>query len=122
MLRYAGLCLGLLSACVAGPLDTPYRTSKHLIGLSESALVACAGNPELTRDDERGRFLIFHSHPTMMERSFPTSKGSLPCPHETCEALVTIRAGRVAAVKYRTDSDSGRECFWCERMFEPCFQ
>ncbi len=118
----AVLYLLLLSACVAGPLETPYRTSKHLIGLSESALVACAGTPESIRENGQGRLLMYHSHPTMMERSFPTSKGSLPCPHETCEALVTIRAGRVAAVKYRTDPDSGRECFWCERMFEPCFQ
>ena len=111
----AGLALG---ACAAGPLDVPYRTSKHLLGLTESELVACAGAPELTRDDEQGRLLIYHSHP----RSFPTSKGSLPCPHETCEALVTIRGGRVADVKYRTHTDASGECYWCEQMFEPCFK
>ncbi len=112
----------LLVACAAGPLDTPYRTSKHLLGLTESALVACAGTPESIRENGQGRLLMYHSRPTMMEQSFPTSKSSLPCPHETCEALVTIRGGRVVAVKYRSDPDSGRECFWCERMFEPCFQ
>jgi hypothetical protein len=109
-----------LVGCIAGPLDAPYRTSKHLIGLSEEALVACAGPP--VKADEHGRLLVFRSHREVNKSSFPTSKGSVPCPRETCEALVTIRGGRVAAVKYRTDPESGGDCYWCERMFEPCFR
>lgn len=117
-----GLFLAVvLAACVAGPLDVPYRTSRHLIGLSEQALLACAGEPTLVKTDEQGRLLVFRSKPPALDTSFPTSKGSLPCPHETCEALVTVRGGRVAAVTYRTDPESGGECYWCERMFEPCF-
>lgn len=111
-----------VTGCVAGPLDTPYRTSKHLIGLTEQALLACAGEPMQVRTDEQGRLLVFRSKSSALEPIFSTSKGVLPCPHETCEALVTIRGGRVMAVKYRTDPESGRECCWCERMFEPCFQ
>lgn len=85
-------------------------------------MLACAGEPMTVKTEEQGRLLVFRSRPDVKETSFPTSKGSLTCPHDSCEALVTIRGGRVVAVKYRTDPESGRECYWCERMFEPCFQ
>lgn len=121
---FLGRMIGIvvLTGCVAGPLDAPYRTSKHLIGLSEQALLSCAGTPMLEKSDEQGRLLVYRSKADAVEAPVPTSKGGLPCPHETCEALVTVRGGRVTAVKYRTDPGSGGECYWCERMFEACFR
>ncbi|MBI5854865.1 MAG: hypothetical protein HZB35_06480 [Nitrospirae bacterium] len=111
-----------LAGCVAGPLDAPYRTSKHLIGLSEEALLSCAGTPMLVKSDEEGRLLVYRGKADALEALFPASKGGLPCPQAICEALVTVRGSRVTAVKYRTDPLSRDECYRCERMFEACFQ
>jgi len=70
--------------------------------------------------ERRGRQLVYHRMAPVLEGSFAASKASVPCPRHGCEAVIVLKDGRVADVRYHPSPPSGGGCEHCEEIFQSC--
>ena len=119
-LLVAGLCVDSLVSCATSDPVAANLDGKVLVGKSEAAVIACAGEP-MTRAvmGERVR-MVYRNEPDLLERSFPTAKGSIACPRHGCEAWVMLQQGAVTDVVYDLFPEGSGACDHCDRIFAEC--
>ena len=113
-----GVILALVGCAATGQRGGAF-VQQMLLGKSEQDISACAGDPKRRIEDGRGVRLIYRDEPTMLERSFPSARGTVTCPHHGCEAHVLLENGRTAQVEYHPFPEGG-DCDHCDRIFARC--
>lgn len=111
----------LLAGCAAiDQHDLRKNRQRMLIGKTKQELIACAGFPirENERDDTVE--LIYYKEASLLEESFPGSKGSVARVHHGCRATVQLRENRVMEVQYHSIPDSYHDEDHCDEIFESC--
>lgn len=115
------LALPLLGAC-ASPLErVADRARTEMIGMSESQLKACAGEPTaLNRENGIDLWSYFRetarSAATISDIGYtPTNRAETSYDYfRYCEATFALQNGRVQSVEFRGRTATGRE------IMEPC--
>ncbi len=110
----------LVSACATAHPDGSFPAQRVLIGMTEQELLACAGEPRTRSASGGDRQLVYHRMAPVLEGSFAASKASVPCPRHGCEAVIVLKDGRVADVRYHPSPPSGGGCEHCEEIFQSC--
>jgi hypothetical protein len=120
--RQVVLFLGLLlltgCATTSAPIDHPNQ--QRMIGMSKSAVLACAGAPtrEQTRNDVT--LLQYYNEAPILEESSPVGKSSFPTIRHGCWATVVLSDDRVANIEYRFVPPAFDASNDCEAIFDPC--
>ena len=111
-----------LSGCAASQPIEPNPVGKALLGKSNQKLVACAGNPLQETKTAEGTVLKYYREASMLEESFPFSKGSRAGAHRGCWAFLLLVDDRVIGVEYNAAPSTLNTSDLCERIFETCVQ
>ena len=92
----------------------------RLMGKTKQEVLACAGIP--IKDNEYGDVaeLIYYKEASLLEESFPSSKGSVPRSHHGCRASVQLKGNRVMEVHYQSVPNSYHDEDHCDEIFEFC--
>jgi hypothetical protein len=93
---------------------------RMLIGKSKHELVACAGLPIRESGHDNTNELIYYKEASLLEESFPGSKGSVAKIHHGCRVNVQLRENRVIGVHYQSIPDSYHDEDLCDEIFESC--
>ena len=114
-----GLILGL-SACQSVPTSEPFQGEKVLVGMPEEQFLACAGPPlrRVTQGEET--VLLYVQRADTLDRTFAGSKGSVSDIHHGCEADITVQAGKVTNVRYRSFPEGSGAYHHCEAIVRNC--
>jgi hypothetical protein len=112
-----------MSGCateVPSVMSAPPSVEEALIGKTEQELLACTAVSPSERTLGDVTQLMFYKEATLLEESFPISKGSVSQPHHGCLAHVQLREGRLDSVHYHAvpPSDAGYD--HCDEIFETC--
>jgi hypothetical protein len=91
-----------------------------LMGKSEQEISARADEPRRRLEKGERVRLIYHNEPTVLERSFPSSRGTVTCPHHGYEAHIILQNGRPAKVEYHPFPEGDGDCDHCDRVFARC--
>lgn len=111
----------VINSCAETPTSRPVTAQQHLIGKSESEVVACAGAPRTVSSQDGLRVLSYYKEGGLLEGSFPGTKGSRPeGARHACTAIVTLQNDRVTQVQYRTTPESAATHEHCEEIFQRC--
>lgn len=117
----AGAVLLLLpAACATAQPDGSFPAQKVLVGKTWSEVLACAGEPKKKSVSDGDAIWTYHGAAPLFEQSFPGSKASVPCPRHACDAVVTLKDGRVTDVRYHPRPPSLGGCEHCEEIFRKC--
>jgi len=111
-----------LIGCAASQPIEPNPIGKVLLGKSKQELVACVGNPLQETKTTEGTVLTYYKEASMLEESFPFSKGSRAGAHRGCWASLLLADDRVTGVEYRAAPSTLNTDDLCERIFETCVQ
>ena len=111
-----------LIGCAASQPIEPNPIGKALLGKSKQELVACVGNPLQETKTTEGTVLTYYKEASMLEESFPFSKGSRAGAHRGCWASLLLADDRVTGVEYRAAPSTLNTDDLCERIFETCVQ
>ena len=115
-----GVGLMIMAGCAASEQGDGVFVRSMLVGKSEQEISACAGEPR-QRFEDRGKVrLIYRNEAAVLERSFPSARSSVTCPHHGCEAHVILQDGRTAQVEYHTFPAGDGDCDHCDRIFVRC--
>jgi hypothetical protein len=112
-----------MSGCateVPSVMLAPPSVEKALIGKTEQELLACAAVTPNERALGDVTQLMFYNEASLLEESFPTSKGSIPQPHHGCLAHVQLRERRVDSIHYHAVPPSHAGYDHCDAIFETC--
>ena len=109
-----------LIGCAAPQPIEPNPIGKALLGRSKQELVACVGNPLQETKTTEGTVLTYYKEASMLEESFPFSKGSRAGAHRGCWASLLLADDRVTGVEYRAAPSTLNTDDLCERIFETC--
>ena len=109
-----------LIGCAAPQPIEPNPIGKALLGKSKQELVACVGNPLQETKTTEGTVLTYYKEASMLEESFPFSKGSRAGAHRGCWASLLLADDRVTGVEYRAAPSTLNTDDLCERIFETC--
>ena len=109
-----------LSACATTPPDGSFPAQQALLGKSEQEVLACAGEPKARSASSEETVLTYRRVAPVFEESFAASRGSVPCPRHGCEAVIVLKDGRVAGVRYHLSPPSVGGCEHCEEIFRSC--
>lgn len=83
--------------CAASQPSDPNPIGKVLLGKSTQDLVSCAGNPLQETKTAEGTVLKYDKEASMLEESFPFSKGSRAGAQQGCWASLLLAHDRVTA-------------------------
>ena len=118
-----GIGVGLImtmAGCATSEQGDGVFVHSMLAGKSEQEISACAGEPrQRFKEGEKVR-LIYRNEPAVLERSFPSARSSVTCPHHGCEAHVILLNGRTAQVEYHPFPVGDGDCDHCDRIFVRC--
>jgi hypothetical protein len=109
-----------MAGCAATERGDGDSVRSMLIGKSEQEISACAGEPRRRFEEGEKMRLIYRNEPTVLERSFPSARGTVTCPHHGCEARVILQNGRTAQVEYHPFPNADGDCDHCDRIFVRC--
>jgi len=109
-----------LIGCAGSQPIEPNPIGKALLGKSKQELVACVGNPLQETKTTEGTVLTYYKEASMLEESFPFSKGSRAGAHRGCWASLLLADDRVTGVEYRAAPSTLNTDDLCERIFETC--
>lgn len=117
------VCIAVwLIGCAASQPIKPTPMGKALLGKSKQALISCAGDPLQETKTAEGTVLKYYKEASMLEESFPFSKGSRAGAHRGCWASLLLADDRVTGVEYRAAPSTLNTDDLCERIFETCLQ
>lgn len=117
------VCIAVGSiGCVASQPIEPNPIGKVLLGKSKQALVSCAGDPLQETKTDEGTVLKYYKEASMLEESFPFSKGSRAGSHQGCWASLLLTHDRVTGVEFRAAPSTLNTDDLCKRIFETCGQ
>jgi hypothetical protein len=94
----------------------PYK----LMGKTKQEVFACAGIPIREQEHDDMAELIYYKEASLLEESFPSSKGSVPKSHHGCRANVRFKGNRVVDVHYQSVPNSSHDEDHCDEIFESC--
>jgi hypothetical protein len=109
-----------LAGCAATDQGAGQSVRSMLVGKSEQEVSACSGEPRRRLEEGEKVRLVYRSEPTVLERSFPSARGTVACPHHGCEAHVIIQKGRTVEVEYHPFPEVDGDCDHCDRIFSRC--
>lgn len=123
IIRAATSIIVLLSGCVSGPPETKTDnpTAKHLVGMTRSELLQCAGPPAQEVPHEQSVIFRYYKEAPMFEESRPFLKGSIAQAHHGCWANLLLEKEQVTGVEFRPAPD-GSDYDHCEEIFVSCPQ
>ena len=100
----------------------PFPAQRALVGATEQALLACAGQPVIRRTKGEEVLLVYYREASQFEESFGGSKGSFARIHHGCRASITLEQDRVIGIRYQGEprSDQDQDQDHCEQIFEAC--
>jgi len=111
-----------LIGCAASQPIEPTPIGKALLGKGKQDLVACVGSPLQETKTTEGTVLTYYKEASMLEESFPFSKGSRSGVHHGCWAHLLMGDDRVVGVEYRSVPRSVDATDHCEEIFHTCVQ
>jgi len=89
-----------------------------LIGKTKQELLACTAVSSSKRAREEVTQQMFYQGASLLEESFPVSKGSLLQIHHGCLAHAQLREGRIDSVHYHAVPPSYAGHDHCDAIFE----
>lgn len=92
----------------------------RLMGKTKQEVLACAGIPLKDNEYDDMAELIYYKEASLLEESFPSSKGSVPKSHHGCRANVQLRGNRVVEVHYQSVPNSHHDEDHCDEIFQFC--
>lgn len=98
---------------------SPPSVEEALIGKTEQELLVCTAVSPSERTLGDVTQLMFYKEASLLEESFPISKGSVSQPHHGCLAHVQLREGRVDSVHYHAVPPSHAGYDHCDRSLRP---
>lgn len=111
----------LLSCATHAPGDVRDNQSQHrLMGKTKQEVLTCAGIPIKENAHHDRVELIYYKEASLLEESFPGSKGSVPKSHHGCRANVQFKGDRVVGVRYQSVPNSYHDEDHCDEIFESC--
>lgn len=108
--------------CAAPQPIEPSLIGKALLGKSKQELVSCAGNPLQETTTAEGTVLKYYKEASMLEESFPFSKGSRAGAHQGCWASLLLVHDRVIGVEFSAAPSTLNTDHLCKKIFETCGQ
>ena len=110
-----------LSCATDAPSDVRDNQGKYrLMGKTKQEVLACAGIPFKQHSHGDMAELIYYKEASLLEESFPSSKGSVPKIHHGCRANVQLKGNRVVEVHYQSVPNSYHDEDHCDEIFESC--
>jgi hypothetical protein len=91
-----------------------------LMGKTKQEILACAGAPIRENEDGEMAELIYYKEASLLEESFPGSKGSIAKIHHGCRANVQLKGNRITGVSYQSVPNSYHDEDHCDEIFESC--
>jgi hypothetical protein len=91
-----------------------------LMGKTKQEVLACAGAAIRENGDGEMAELIYYKEASLLEESFPESKGSIAKIHHGCRAKVQFKGNRVTEVSYQSVPNSYHDEDHCDEIFESC--
>ena len=98
----------------------PFPAKQALVGVTQQALLACAGPPVIQRTEGEEVVFIYYREASQFEESFGGSKSSFPMVHHGCRATIRLQQDHVTEVRYESEPSSYRDEDHCEEMFQSC--
>ena len=92
----------------------------RLMGKTKQEVLACAGIPIREQEHDDMAELIYYKEASLLEESFPSSKGSVPKNHHGCRASVQLKENHVVGVRYQSVPNSYHDEDHCDEIFESC--
>ena len=116
------MCPVLLFLACAMADQREVRDSQRpiLMGKTKQDVLACAGAPIRESEDGEMAELIYYKEASLLEESFPGSKGSIARIHHGCRAKVQFKGNRVMGVSYQSVPNSYHDEDHCDEIFESC--
>lgn len=112
-----------LIVLLAALLPSAALAQQQVVGMSEGDLISCAGIPQQARDVGQDRFFQYSAFRAGRGGNFQNLGGFVffdENPDAGCDATVTIRNGKVTAVKTRPSGAIISGPLMCRRMFSAC--
>jgi hypothetical protein len=109
-------CASQIPSMVAAPASV----ETALIGKTKQELVACSAvtpNERILGDVTE---LMFYKEASLLEESFPVSKGNFATVHHGCLAHVQLKEGRVRSIHYHAVPASYPDYDHCDDIFAAC--
>jgi len=111
-----------LVGCVTNqrPEGAAIQAQHKLMGHTKQAVLACAGVPIRAYEENDMAELVYYREASLLEESFPGSKGSVSRTHHGCRANVRFKADRVMEVRYQSMPSAYHDEDHCDDIFELC--
>ena len=105
------------AGCAVAKQNDRSSVQSILTGKSEQEISACTGELRRRLEEREKVRSISRQERTVLERSFPSARDRVPCPHHGCEAHVILQNGRRAEGEYHPFPDADGDC---DRIFVRC--
>jgi hypothetical protein len=102
------------------PAGEPVQVQHKLMGQTRQAVLACAGVPVRAYEENDTTELVYYREASLLEESFPGSKGSVARTHHGCRANVRFKGDRVTEVRYQSIPSDYHDEDHCDEIFELC--
>ncbi|ALA59405.1 hypothetical protein [Nitrospira moscoviensis] len=112
--------LGGFQGCATPEPVSVVPNREATIGKTKETLLSCAGQPIREAVQNDSVLFLYYKETSMLEKSFPTSKGSFPRAHRGCWASVLLERDRVTDIGYRSVPSGIDALDHCEAIFEGC--
>ena len=109
--------------CTTTPSENiapPSPTQKALIGKTRQELMVCATVQPEERIVGDLTLLRYYREASILEESFPASKGSVARIHHGCWATLGLKNERVEGVQYNSVPSSSKHEDHCDEIFLNC--
>lgn len=118
----AAFSAAAITACagVGNEAQSNHQIQQALIGKTKLELLSCAGPPisETVKTDRT--VMVYYREASLLEESFPASKGSFAMVHHGCRATIVLRDDYVDHIRYESIPRSYRDEDHCEEIFSGC--
>ena len=98
----------------------PSFTQKELIGKTRQELMVCAAVQPEERTVGELTVLKYYKEASILEESFPASKGSVARVHHGCWATLGLKHDRVEGVQYDSVPSPSKHEGHCDEIFQNC--
>jgi hypothetical protein len=102
------------------PITASSPTQKALIGKTKQDLMSCTTVQPEERTVGDFTMLRYYREASILEESFPASKGSVARIHHGCWATLGMKNDRVEGVQYESIPPTYKDDEHCDEIFESC--
>ena len=112
--------LGMSCSAIDPPEQSAIQRQHKLMGKTTQEVLACAGAPIREYEQSDTAELVYYQEASLLEESFPGSKGSVSKTHHGCRANVQFKGGRLTGVRYQSVPSAYHDEDHCDDIFKSC--